>query len=100
MPMLPIRNLGELGVIRDPAPYDLPPNALSKGRNVRFRYGRIERSPIFTLLFNTTLSQPSFCSTITDEDNADQLLVAGSNSTVYHCVASTQTDVTNVTWVP
>lgn len=98
MPMLPIRNLGELGVIRDAAPYDLPPNALSKARNVRFRYGRIERSPLFTLLFATTAATPIFCSTITDENNADQLLVADLDGSVFHTVTGTQTDVTPAAW--
>lgn len=100
MPMLPIRNLGELGVIRDGAPYDIPPNAVSRARNVRFRYGRIERSPIFTLLFETAMSTPVFCSTITDENNADQLLVAYDDGSVSHNVATVQTDVTPAAWTP
>lgn len=98
MPMLPVRDLGGLGVIKDGAPYDIPPNALSNARNVRFRYNRIERSPIFTLLYETSLSTPTFCATITDENNADQLLIAYADGSVSHNVTASQTDVTPAAW--
>ena len=36
MPLVPIENVGQLGIIQDIPPYNLPPNAWSGGNNVRF----------------------------------------------------------------
>ena len=36
MPIVPIENVGQLGIIKDTPPYSLPPNAWSDGNNVRF----------------------------------------------------------------
>jgi len=36
MPLIPIENLGQVGIIRDVPPWALPPNAWSDGNNVRF----------------------------------------------------------------
>jgi len=35
MPLVPIENLGQIGIIQDTPPYNLPPNAWSGGNNVR-----------------------------------------------------------------
>lgn len=35
MPLVPIENLGQIGIIKDTPPYNLPPNAWSDGNNVR-----------------------------------------------------------------
>ena len=35
MPLVPIENLGQIGIIQDTPPYNLPPNAWSNGNNVR-----------------------------------------------------------------
>jgi len=39
--------MGGTGIISDIPPYDLPPNALSAGVNVRFENGKITRAPVF-----------------------------------------------------
>ena len=35
MSLVPIENLGQIGIIRDTPPFNLPPNAWSNGNNVR-----------------------------------------------------------------
>ena len=35
MPLVPIENLGQIGIIQDTPPFNLPPNAWSDGNNVR-----------------------------------------------------------------
>ena len=35
MPLIPIENVGQIGIIKDTPPYNLPPNAWSDGNNVR-----------------------------------------------------------------
>jgi hypothetical protein len=47
MPKIPIRNLGQYGVVPDINPYNLPLNAFSAALNVRFDEGKVRRSPIF-----------------------------------------------------
>ena len=41
MPIFNARDLGSMGVVSDIAPWDLPPNALSDGRNFRVSSGKI-----------------------------------------------------------
>ena len=36
MPLQPIDNIGQVGIIKDTPPYNIPPNAWSDGNNVRF----------------------------------------------------------------
>lgn len=47
MVMLPVRDLGGVGVITDVSPYNLPLNAFNKAFNVRFDDGKVKRSSIF-----------------------------------------------------
>jgi len=70
MANLPVRNLGDIGVITDANPYDLPNNAFSDARNVVFDNGRISRSPVFKKLFPTPTSAKLF-SEYTTETFAD-----------------------------
>lgn len=51
MANLPLRDLGQIGLITDANPYSLPPNALSKAVNVVFDENRIQRAPVFKQLF-------------------------------------------------
>lgn len=43
MPTYKVRNVGQLGVISDIPPYDLPPNAWNDAQNVRFEGSKIEK---------------------------------------------------------
>jgi len=47
MPIVPLRDLGKLGVITDVDPYDLPANAFSFAKNVRFEDNKILRGHVF-----------------------------------------------------
>ena len=47
MSILPVRDLGSVGVITDTASYNIPINAFSTGINVRFDEGKVRRAPIF-----------------------------------------------------
>ena len=42
--LINVRGIGEVGVISDVAPWDLPPNALTDGRNFRVVSGKIQAS--------------------------------------------------------
>ena len=47
MAILPVRDLGSVGVITDIAPYNIPLSGFSTGINVRFDEGQVRRAPIF-----------------------------------------------------
>ena len=47
MPTIPVRNLGQVGVVTDVSPYNLPFNGFSAANNIRFDEGKVRRSPVF-----------------------------------------------------
>jgi hypothetical protein len=47
MAIVPLRDFGKLGVITDVDPYDLPLNAFSFAKNVRFEDGKVQRGSVF-----------------------------------------------------
>ena len=47
MAILPVRDLGSVGVITDIAPYNIPLNGYSTAINVRFDEGKVRRAPVF-----------------------------------------------------
>lgn len=47
MPTVPVRGLGEIGVMADLSPQDAPFTAFSEARNIRFAEGKLSRSSVF-----------------------------------------------------
>ena len=45
--LLPVRDVGSIGVVTDIRPASLPINAFTRAKNVRFDEGRVGRSPVF-----------------------------------------------------
>ena len=62
MANVPLRNLGEIGVVTDANPYTLPSNAFSRGQNVIFDENRVQRAPLFKQLFPAIRSTLSYAS--------------------------------------
>lgn len=60
MANLPLRNLGQVGVITDVNPYDLPPNAFSSASNVVFDDGKVQRAPVFKQMYPAIRSTLSY----------------------------------------
>jgi len=58
MPLVPIPNVGAVGIVIDRKPHELPPNAWSNGRNVRFRTGFAEKFLGETEQYGTPLHAP------------------------------------------
>lgn len=65
MARIPFVNVGEIGILRDPEPSDLAPNAWSDGRNVRFVNGHVEKmlghQSVFTPQVNAQFAVPVEC---------------------------------------
>lgn len=94
MPMLPIRTLGQLGIIKDPNPYDLPPNALSGGNNVRFEDGKITRSPAFREYLSLSMDSPRHVFTISHPGNLDRIGIAFDNGSILSVSNGVESNVT------
>ena len=54
MALVPLRDVGKLGVNTDWSPFDLPPTAWTMAQNVRFMDNRIKRGPVFSTVGNLT----------------------------------------------
>ena len=44
MPLVPINNLAAIGLVMDTPPHELPPNAWTGGKNIRFLDGSVQKS--------------------------------------------------------
>lgn len=83
MANLPIRNLGAVGVVTDTDPFNLPFNAFTRAKNVRFSDGNVERSPIFREVHDIGQSDvPSFVFGLFSQNGYDTTLVVMDNFTV------------------
>lgn len=87
MPVLPIRNLGRLGVITDVDPFNLPIDGFSKANNVRFTEGNIERSPVPRTAYTwsglaTGIEPRHITSVATSPSTIDRLIVVYNNFTI------------------
>ena len=53
MAVLPVRDLGAVGVVTDVEPYNLPIQGFSRGDNVVFEDGMVARAPIFKSVYKS-----------------------------------------------
>ena len=92
MANLPLRKLGEVGVVTDANPYDLPPNAFSNCNNVIFDEKRVQRSPVFKQVFNSIRSALSYDASVGsyDSQTASYESAEGSPTTDVRFVGSYQ----------
>jgi hypothetical protein len=58
--LLPVRDVGSVGVVTDIRPASLPINAFSRAKNVRFDEGKVGRSPVFRNIKDSLGFNPRF----------------------------------------
>jgi hypothetical protein len=58
--LLPVRDVGDIGVVTDIRPASLPINAFTKAKNVRFDEGKVGRSPVFRKIKDSLGFNPRF----------------------------------------
>ena len=76
MPNLPIRDLGAVGVITDVDPFNLPFNAFTRAKNVRFVNNSVEHAPIFRQVLDLgSTDNPEFVHGLFTQDGYDSTLV-------------------------
>ena len=91
MALIPVDNVGQVGIVKDINPWQLPPNVWSDGNNVRAEHGAIMKSPGYAEVMATCPIVPLYITNLnTTADN--YWIVAGtaeihvfkdSNSTWY-----------------
>jgi hypothetical protein len=84
MSVIPIRGVGEIGIIADLLPYDVPFNAWNSGRNIRFKNKTISRASVFRKL-NTPFTFTGDPAVITDaaKSGAQGVLVSVQSDGVF-----------------
>ena len=83
MPNLPIRDLGSVGVITDVDPFNLPINAFTRAKNVRFDQGNIRRSPGFRDVSSVTGFTPVFIHGVYNATGYDTVTVVSNDFDIY-----------------
>ena len=95
MTVIPIRSLGKIGVITDANAFDLPPEALSSARNVRFSNGNITNAHVWReAIASPTGGTPVFLFQGEKTNAGDILGYITKDGKAYHIVNGTTTDVT------
>lgn len=101
MPTIPIRNLGKIGVITDVNPTDLPPEAVSAARNVRFSNGNITNSHVWREAFASPGGgAPMFLFGNYNAADSDILGYVSDTGKVYHITNGDEVDLTNPSYTP
>ena len=93
---LPIRNLGQTGVITDLNPYNLPITGFTKGVNVRFDDGSLKRSPVFRDSKDSMGFDPRAAFGVVPSSGFDSVLVVSDVWNIYEYQAGS---FTNVGWL-
>lgn len=101
MTSIPIRELGKIGVITDLNESDIPIEAVSDARNVRFSDGRITNAHVWrSALTSLGGVTPVFLFAGDNADSTDTLGYVGKNGTVYHVSNGTETNVSPTGYTP
>ena len=83
MSVLPVRNLGNVGVITDVYPFNLPFNAFTRAKNVSFDGANIKRSPVFRTALDLSSISPTFVFGRYSNTGYDSILVGTSNYSIF-----------------
>ncbi len=93
MALVPITNVGQVGIIQDIPPYNLPPNAWSGGNNVRFLDNGVKKIAGYEAVMATVPFAPYYLQPFLDNANTYYWIAYGATDiAVWN--GSTWTDVT------
>ena len=102
--MLQVRQMGAVGIVTDVQPFDLPPNGVSRGVNIRFSNNQIGKAPahrlVDTLLDSsaTTVTplESAFLFAYLYPGSADAIGIVESSGRIFHWSNATLSEVTQV----
>lgn len=106
MPIVPIRDLGSLGVNTDADPFDLHGAAFTMAVNARFEDKRITRGPVFGIAGTLANASPRFTLSYKQLSGNTQFLIANDDGTINSWSASglgsasVETPVSAFGWTP
>jgi hypothetical protein len=95
--IIPVRGLAEKGILRDPSPYQLDPNAWSLGSNVRIHANKVQRAPIFRSVYAPLPAEPVFVVGYEPSTGYDLVFVVGIDGSVNMYQSLALTSVTPTT---
>lgn len=78
MPIVPLRELGKLGVVTDVDSFDLPINSFSFAKNVRFEDNKVERGCVFRKVYDLT-ANPRHLVAYDDQTGVGHTVVVDEN---------------------
>lgn len=93
MPIIPIRNLGQTGVVTDNSAYNIPLTGFSAGFNVRFDEGRVSRAPIFRTIKDSLGFTPRFAHGIVPATGFDTVILVSDAWAIKEYASGTVSDV-------
>lgn len=93
MPIIPIRNLGQTGVVTDNSAYNIPLTGFSAGFNVRFDEGRVSRAPIFRTIKDSLGFTPRFAYGIVPATGFDTVIMVSDAWQINEYASGTVLDV-------
>lgn len=93
MALLPIRQLGDAGVITDLTNHNLPTNAFTMGVNVRFDDGVVSRSSVLRRVKGSLGFSPRFVYGIQPESGFDTILMASDDYALHEYANGNVTNV-------
>ena len=64
MALIPVDNVGQVGIVKDINPWQLPPNVWSDGNNVRTEHGAIAKSPGYSNVMATVPVAPYYITSL------------------------------------
>lgn len=82
MTIVPVRDIGKLGINTDWNPVDLPITAFTFGSNVRFTNNRIQRGPIFSNVGTISNSSPRYALSYKLLNASSQFLICNDDGTI------------------
>jgi hypothetical protein len=95
MPVVPTRELGAVGIIKDNSPTVIPQNAFSDGINVRFTEKKVSRAPLFRTYFSTlTGTVPVYCYGLYNQGGYDSVIYANNDGRLWQIANGVETNVT------
>jgi len=94
VPLVPIENIGSIGIITDIPPYQLPPNAWSGGNNVRVRDNGIKKCAGFLEIFASCPIPPYHIFPVADTTSVYWVALGLEKAYVFKNNGGAWTDIT------
>jgi len=80
--ILPVRNLGDVGVVTDQDASSLPLNVMNRAKNVRFDEGSVKRAPVFRKIFENLGFTPVHITSVYLDSGYNNVFLVSNDFTV------------------